>query len=67
VNENIGSAVGEGEVLAKLADLGSFRVEGALSDAFADQVKEGQAVIVKVNDTTLRGLITRIKPTVKTA
>jgi HlyD family secretion protein len=65
VNENIGSAVGEGEVLAKLADLGSFRVEGALSDAFADQVKEGQAVIVKVNDTTLRGLITRIKPTVK--
>lgn len=65
VNENIGSAVGEGDVLAKLADLGSFRVEGALSDAFADQVKEGQAVIVKVNDTTLRGLITRIKPTVK--
>jgi HlyD family secretion protein len=65
VNENIGSAVGEGEVLAKLADLGSFRVEGALSDAYADQVKEGQAVIVKVNDTPLRGLITRIKPTVK--
>jgi HlyD family secretion protein len=65
VNENIGSAVEEGEVLAKLADLGSFRVEGALSDAYADQVKEGQAVIVKVNDTTLRGLITRIKPTVK--
>jgi HlyD family secretion protein len=65
VNENIGSAVGEGEVLAKLADLGSFRVEGALSDAYADGVKEGQAVIVKVNDTTLRGLITRIKPTVK--
>ncbi len=65
VNENIGSAVGEGDVLAKLADLGSFRVEGALSDAYADQVKEGQAVIVKVNDTPLRGLITRIKPTVK--
>lgn len=65
VNENIGSAVGEGEVLAKLADLGSFRVEGAFSDAYADQVKEGQSVIVKVNDTPLRGLITRIKPTVK--
>jgi HlyD family secretion protein len=65
VNENIGAAVTEGEVLAKLADLGSFRVEGALSDAYADGVKEGQSVIVKVNDTTLRGLITRIKPTVK--
>ncbi len=65
VNENVGSAVTEGEVLAKLADLGSFRVEGALSDAYADGVKEGQSVIVKVNDTTLRGLITRIKPTVK--
>jgi HlyD family secretion protein len=65
VNENIGSAVNEGEMLAKLADLASFRVEGSCSDVYADQVKTGLPVIVKVNDTALRGLITQVKPAVK--
>ena len=41
VNENIGSSVNEGEMLAKVADLGSFRVEGSCSDVYADQVKAG--------------------------
>ncbi|WP_460935189.1 efflux RND transporter periplasmic adaptor subunit [Spirosoma humi] len=65
VNENIGSAVNEGEMLAKLADLASFRVEGSCSDVYADQVKVGLPVIVKVNETNLRGLITQVKPVVK--
>ena len=65
VNENIGSAVNEGEILAKLADLGSFRIEGSCSDVYADQVKAGLPVIVKVNETNLRGLITQVKPSVK--
>jgi HlyD family secretion protein len=65
VNENIGSAVNEGEILAKLADLGSFRIEGSCSDVYADQVKAGLPVIVKVNETHLRGLITQVKPSVK--
>ncbi|AKD55725.1 efflux RND transporter periplasmic adaptor subunit [Spirosoma radiotolerans] len=65
VNENIGSAVNEGEMLAKLADLASFRVEGSCSDVYADQVKVGLPVIVKVNETNLRGLITQVKPAIK--
>lgn len=65
VNENIGSAVNEGEMLAKLADLASFRVEGSCSDVYAEQVKVGLPVIVKVNETNLRGLITQVKPAVK--
>ncbi len=65
VNENIGSSVNEGEMLAKLADLASFRVEGSCSDVYTDQVKTGLPVIVKVNETALRGLITQVKPTVK--
>ncbi|UFH53450.1 efflux RND transporter periplasmic adaptor subunit [Spirosoma sp. KNUC1025] len=65
VNENIGSAVNEGEMLAKLADLASFRVEGSCSDVYADQVKVGLPVIVKVNETNLRGQITQVKPAVK--
>ncbi|MFD2572076.1 efflux RND transporter periplasmic adaptor subunit [Spirosoma soli] len=65
VNENIGSAVNEGEMLAKLADLASFRVEGSCSDVYAEQVKPGLPVIVKVNETNLRGQITQVKPAVK--
>jgi HlyD family secretion protein len=65
VNENIGSAVTEGEILAKLADLGSFRIEGSCSDIYADQVKPGLPVIVKVNEINLRGMITQVKPSVK--
>lgn len=65
VNENIGSAVTEGEILAKLADLGSFRIEGSCSDIYADQVKTGLPVIVKVNEINLRGTITQVKPSVR--
>ena len=65
VNENIGSSVNEGEMLARVADLGSFRIEGSCSDVYADQLKAGLPVIVKVNDTNLRGLITQVKPAVK--
>lgn len=65
VNENIGSSVSEGEMLAKLADLASFRVEGSCSDVYAEQVKTGLPVIVKVNEINLRGLITQVKPAVK--
>ena len=65
VNENIGSSVNEGEMLAKLADLASFRVEGSCSDVYAEQVKVGLPVIVKVNETNLRGTITQVKPAVK--
>ncbi|MCF0071027.1 HlyD family efflux transporter periplasmic adaptor subunit [Dyadobacter sp. CY261] len=65
VNENIGSSVNEGEMLAKVADLGSFRVEGSCSDVYADQVKAGLSAIVKINEVQLRGVITQVKPAVK--
>lgn len=65
VNENVGSAVSEGEMLAKVADLGSFRVEGSCSDAYADQLRAGLPVIVRINEINLRGLITQVKPSVQ--
>lgn len=65
VNEKIGSSVNEGEMLARVADLGSFRVEGSCSDVYADQVKAGLSVIIKVNESVLQGIITQVKPAVK--
>lgn len=65
VNENVGSAVNEGDILAKVADLGSFRVEASCSDTYADQLRAGLPVIVRINETDLRGLITQVKPSVQ--
>jgi HlyD family secretion protein len=65
VNKNLGSKVSEGEILARLADLGSFKIIGAISDNYADQVKIGMPVIIRINDKQLRGSLTNIQPSVQ--
>lgn len=65
VNKNLGSKVAEGEILARLADLGSFKIIGAISDNYADQVKIGMPVIIRINNTQLRGSLTNIQPSVQ--
>ena len=65
VNKNLGTKVNEGEILARIADLGSFKIIGSISDNYAQQVRIGQSVVVKVNETTtVRGSITNISPSV---
>jgi len=64
VNENVGTTVSEGEALARVADLGSFRIEGAISDIYGEKIHIGQAAIIRINEQDLRGLISNIKPTV---
>ncbi|PLK43516.1 efflux RND transporter periplasmic adaptor subunit [Emticicia sp. TH156] len=65
VNKNLGSKVSEGEILARLADLGSFKIIGAISDNYADQVKIGMPVIIRINNTLLKGSLTNIQPSVQ--
>ncbi len=65
VNKNLGSKVVEGEVLARLADLGSFKIIGSISDTYAEQLKIGMAVIVRINETQIRGNLTNIQPSVQ--
>lgn len=65
VNKNIGSKVAEGEVLARLADLGGFKVIGSISDSYAQQIRVGMSVVVRVNETQLRGILTNILPSVQ--
>jgi HlyD family secretion protein len=65
VNKNIGSKVAEGEVLARLADLGGFKVIGSISDNYAPQIRVGMGVIVRINETQLRGTLTNILPSVQ--
>ena len=65
VNKNIGSSITQGEALARFADLGSFKVTGKISDTYLDQVRIGMTAIIKINDSTTRGTITNINPSVQ--
>jgi HlyD family secretion protein len=65
VNKNIGSTITEGESLARVADLGSFKVKANISDTYLDQVKVQMPVLIRINDSTLHGSVSNINPSVQ--
>ena len=65
VNKNIGANVHEGESLARIADLSSFKIQGRISDNYLDELRRGVAAIVRVNETQLRGTVVNIQPSVQ--
>ncbi|WP_035565891.1 efflux RND transporter periplasmic adaptor subunit [Hymenobacter sp. IS2118] len=64
VNENIGTTVQAGDPLARVADLSSFRVRATISDSYAEALRAGDPVVVRINDTDLRGSVASISPSV---
>lgn len=64
VNLNLGAKVNEGEILARVADLGSFKVLGSISDTYAPQLRAGMPVIVRINEELVRGTLINIHPAV---
>ena len=64
VNENIGQQVTEGTPLARVADLGRYRVEASASDRFADQLAVGLPIEMRTSTTRLKGTIAAILPEV---
>jgi HlyD family secretion protein len=64
VNKNIGASIRDGEPLARIADLGSFKVAGSVSESGLDQLSIHMPVVVRVSDLLLRGRVTNISPAV---
>ncbi|WP_420458674.1 efflux RND transporter periplasmic adaptor subunit [Neolewinella sp.] len=64
VNENIGQQVTEGTALARIADLGRYKVEGSASDRYADQLAVGLPVELRTATARLTGTVTAILPEV---
>jgi HlyD family secretion protein len=60
-----GVAVGEGEPIARVADLSAFRVEASVPDLYAQQVRTGQAARVVVGDSVLAATVTGVRPAVQ--
>jgi len=65
VNEEIGATVNVGEPLARVADLRSFKIKATLPDTYAEQLKVGGAVTVRINDTDIRGEVASVQPKVE--
>ncbi|MCW3108408.1 MAG: HlyD family secretion protein [Segetibacter sp.] len=65
VNKNIGSTVREGETLARIADLGSYKVSGTISDSYLNELRTGLPAIIRINDSTVRGTVVNIHPTIQ--
>ncbi len=65
VNENIGKQVLEGENIARIADLSSFKITGHCSDRYSEQISIGTKVIFRQNQTKTEGFIVNIEPVVE--
>ncbi len=64
VNTSLGAKVTEGEILARIADLGSFKILGSISDNYATQLQVGMPVIARINETNVRGVLLNVRPAV---
>jgi HlyD family secretion protein len=60
-----GALVHRGDVIARIADLSSFRVEGSVSDVHAGRLRPGMPAVVRINDASLDGTVSEVFPTVE--
>ena len=60
-----GALVRRGDVIARIADLSSFRVDGSVSDVHAGRLRPGMPAVVRINDQSLDGTISEVFPTVE--
>jgi len=60
-----GALVRKGDVIARLADLSSYRVDATVSDVHAGKLHAGMPAVVLVNDQPTAGTVTNVYPTVE--
>lgn len=65
LNKAVGTTVREGEMLARLADLKGYRITGSISDTYAEQVRVGMDVTVRLGTGHLKGVVTHVHPTIQ--
>ena len=61
-----GALVRRGDVIARIADLSSFRVDASVSDVHVGRIRPGMPAIVRVSDAVrLEGVVAEVYPTVE--
>ncbi len=62
VVEDVGATVARGEILARIADLTSFRIEATMADTYASRLAPGQTVKVQLGEERLAGHVANVFP-----
>lgn len=60
-----GVSVARGAEIARIADLGAYRVEATLSDVHAGRIARGQSARIRVGEHFIAGRLVNIRPTVE--
>ena len=60
-----GALVRRGDVIARIADLTSFRVDASVSDVHAGRLRPGMPALVRINELDLDGTVSEVLPTVE--
>ncbi len=60
-----GEKVSAGELLVLKSDLSSYKVSGSIDEKFAEQIKTGREVIVRIDRNRLQGKVGTIKPIIE--
>ena len=63
--DQVGSLVSAGQVVAKVADLSGYKVEGQISESYADRIIPGMEVLITVRDNIVGGRLVNLSPMVK--
>lgn len=59
-----GANIGRGGVLARIADLSSYRIDASVSDVHRDRLRTGLPVKVRIGETRTEGVISSILPNI---
>jgi HlyD family secretion protein len=60
-----GATIRKGDIIAKIADLNTYRVDATISDVHASTVAIGMPVQVKLDEKLFKGTVSNIQPTVE--
>lgn len=65
IKSDIGASVSQGEQIAIISDLSSYKVEGELSDGYSDRIQVGSLVTIRSGKTRLSGAVSHLNPLTK--
>lgn len=60
-----GAQVHKGDILARVADLTAFRVDATISEVHAGRIRAGQPATVRIDETRLEGVVSRVVPAIQ--
>ncbi len=65
INNRIGAQISQGEQVAIVSDLGSFKAECQIADSYSDRLTVGGRVLVRSGKQQLTGIISNLNPQTK--